>query len=105
MIRIYISGPMTGLPQNNYPAFNKCADDFRRAGFAVVNPAELAGEKQLTWQEYMRQDLRWLLDCDAITMLPGWKNSKGAQLELAVAQGLGLKIFDSFNQREVKEPW
>lgn len=87
----YLSGPMTGLPNMNFPAFNAAADKLRRHGLKVVNPAELA----LTggsWQDCMRADIKALCDCDTIVLLPGWENSNGANLELHLAHRLGLAI-------------
>ncbi len=37
---IYISGPMSGLPECNYPAFNAAAAHLRALGYSVENPAE-----------------------------------------------------------------
>ncbi len=94
MSTIYISGPMTGLPEFNYPAFHDAARRWRDAGWIVLSPAELDVQEaeELSWSEYLRRDLRLLLDCDAIAMLPGWERSKGASLERHVAAALGLVI-------------
>lgn len=91
MKRLYISGPMTGLPDWNFPAFNAKAQELRERGFQVVNPAE-DKEPDLEWSDYLRIDLRMLMDCDAIYMLPGWQGSKGARLEHHVACELGFAV-------------
>ncbi|WJN61306.1 DUF4406 domain-containing protein [Pseudomonas sp. SO81] len=90
MRRIYIAGPMTGLPEYNYPAFHAEAARLRALGYIVENPAE--NPKQPSWFMYMRQALRQMLTCDAIALLPGWANSKGALLERYVGQMVGLQI-------------
>ena len=41
-MRIYISGPMTGKPDFNHPAFNAAAIRLREEGHFVINPAELS---------------------------------------------------------------
>lgn len=41
-MRIYVSGPMTGKPEFNYPAFNAAAKRLRDEGHFVINPAELS---------------------------------------------------------------
>lgn len=90
MRRIYIAGPMTGLPDFNYPAFHAEAARLRALGYHVENPAE--NPKQPSWCKYMRQALRQMLTCDAIALLPGWAHSRGATLERYVGQIVGLQI-------------
>lgn len=91
-MKVYLSGPMTGLPDNNFPAFHAVAQALREAGEDVVNPAEINPDASLSWEECMRADIKALCDCDAIYLLPGWEQSKGAHLELHVAHRLGLKV-------------
>lgn len=95
MIRIYLSGPMTGLPEYNFPAFNAEAARLRALGYDVVNPAELNPEPGKAWHECMRADIRELMTCDTIALLPGWHGSDGAHLELHVAHRVGIKIVDA----------
>lgn len=40
-MRWYLSGPMTGLPSLNRPAFHRVAASVRAAGHDALNPAEL----------------------------------------------------------------
>ena len=91
-LRVYISGPMTGLPDLNFPAFHAAADRLRAAGFHAVNPAEINPDPSADWNECMRADIKALCDCDALALLPGWTNSKGAHLELHIAHRIGLRI-------------
>ena len=97
MTAIYISGPMTGLPDLNFPAFHAAAQKLRGQGLTVVNPAEKEGEgdPNKTWSDYLKADIRLLLDCDSIYMLPGWQKSKGAKLEFHIAVELGLSVIFS----------
>jgi len=93
MKRIYISGPMTGLPGLNFGAFHCAAAQLRALGYEVVNPAEKQSEtEELSWEEYLRQDLQQMLTCDTIALLPGWETSKGAHLELHVAHRVGMHV-------------
>lgn len=92
MKRVYISGPMTGLPDFNYPAFNAAAQLLRSEGIEVENPAENPTPECRSWAGYMRLALVQICRCDAVLMLPGWEKSKGARLELHVAQQLGLQV-------------
>jgi hypothetical protein len=90
----YISGPMTGLPDYNRPAFNKAAEYLRKQGHVVWNPAEeFDSEYILPRKIYMRRDIEALLKCESIVMLKGWENSSGARLELEIARELEMNIF------------
>ena len=90
--RIYICGPMTGLPEFNYPAFNAEAKRLRELGYHVENPAENEHPADQTWAGYMRAALRQMLTCDAVAVLDGWASSKDAKLELDVAEAVGIPI-------------
>lgn len=92
MGRTYISGPMTGLPDLNFPAFHAAAAALRAKGLEVVNPAEIAVDGEKTWEQCMRADIKALCDCDTLAMLPGWERSKGAHLEVHLAHRLGMRI-------------
>lgn len=88
--RIYLAGPMTGLPEYNYPAFHAEAARLRGLGFHVENPAENQAPECGTWEGYMRNSVRQMLTCDAVAFLPGWAESRGALLERYIAQQVGL---------------
>jgi len=88
---IFISGPMSGLPKFNYAAFNKAAKQFRSLGHRVANPAENPKPPCGTWQGWMRLSIAQLVTCEAIALLPGWQNSRGAKLELSIARDLEMR--------------
>jgi hypothetical protein len=92
MKRIYLSGPMTGMPDHNFPAFNAETARLRAIGFDVVNPVEVNPDPGTTWHECLRRDLAALLTCDAVALLPGWQRSQGAHLEIHVAHRVGMDI-------------
>ena len=89
---VYVSGPMTGIEQLNFPAFNAAADQLRAQGYHVTNPADHGEVPGAEWADYLRKDVADLAACETIHLLPGWSKSKGARLELQVAQALGLQI-------------
>ena len=90
---IYISGPMSGLPDLNFPAFYAEAARLEALGWDVVNPATINPDTSLSWLECMRTDIAALVFCDAIQLLPDWESSKGATLEHHIAERLGLTIY------------
>lgn len=87
---IYIAGPMSGHPQNNYPAFWLAANKFRAHGLKVLNPAELPILPD--WQAYMRESLKMVAEATHIHFLPGADTSRGAQIESFIAKELGIEI-------------
>jgi len=93
MTRIYIAGPMSGYENHNFPAFHAKATFLREMGFDVVSPAEINPNTETSWAECMRADIKALISCDAIAMLHGWENSKGATLEHHIAERLEMKIY------------
>lgn len=90
--RIYIAGPMTGLPEFNYPAFNNEAQRLRSLGYDVENPAENPEPPCKSWLGYMRMALPQLVNCDIVALLPGWQDSKGARIERSLAIDLSLRV-------------
>jgi hypothetical protein len=91
MTRIYISGPISNMPDLNRPAFSHAAQSLRASGYEVVNPFDVC-PAPASWEEAMRADIKAMLDCDAIGLLPGYARSRGAMLELQIAEALGMKV-------------
>lgn len=90
MRRIFISGPMSDLPDMNYPAFHRLAAALRAQGHHVENPAE--NPAQPDWPSYMALSLAQMLTCQEVVLLPGWEQSSGAVWEASVAHGLGKPV-------------
>lgn len=105
----YVAGPMSNLPGLNFAAFHAEAARLRALGHEVINPAEINGgadelaacaamtpaEMAEHWRACMRNDIKVLVDCDGISLLPGWERSRGARLELHVASELGLDVIEA----------
>ncbi len=94
MKRIYLSGPMTGLPGLNFPAFAAMTNNLRTGGHTVTNPAEINPDGG-TWTDCMRRDIAALMECDTVARLPGWHTSKGARLEVLIAERLGMTVVNA----------
>ncbi len=110
-MKIYVAGPMSGLPEFNFPMFQKAVDVLREADpdWEVISPHELdvvwgSQEKKWTWRRYMERDLAILIHCDAIALLPGWITSKGARLEAHVARELGLERWHMVTDGDTLHP-
>ena len=113
-MKIYIAGPMRGIPEFNFPAFNAAAEKLRGEGHEVFNPAErdnerhgtdiskgnAAGDETLAAELHgfdlrvaLAEDMDFICrHADAIAKLPGWEASKGATAERATALALGLEV-------------
>jgi hypothetical protein len=87
---------MTGIKDFNFPAFMD-AEVVVRAKYPdaeIVNPARLDEGADKSWEWYLRRDVRLVLDCTHLVMLPGWRSSRGARLEHHVASELSLEILE-----------
>ena len=84
---------MSGIPDWNYPAFNTAAAQWRAAGYEVINPAEeFDGRTDLAYRTYMEAAIANVLRSDLIVLLPNWQFSRGARMEKAIAEALGMRI-------------
>jgi hypothetical protein len=92
MTRWYVAGPMSGLPESNYPAFLDAARRLREVGYLIECPAENPAPPCGTWLGYMRMSLRQISRVDGMVMLPGWIWSRGARIEWLLAVLLGLRV-------------
>lgn len=109
----YLAGPMRGLDQFNFPAFDAAAERLRAMGHAVVSPADLdrkAGFDPNTstpdtdfLRRALARDLHAITECDAVAVLPGWQGSQGARLEVDLARMLGLAILDATTGKPYRE--
>lgn len=94
-MKIYLAGPMSGIEELNYPAFNAEAKRLRDLGHKVENPAENPVPPCGSWTGYMRMALRQLVDCECVALLPGWTDSKGAVIERNLAQALEMPVMNA----------
>jgi len=113
---VYIAGPMTGYDDFNREAFDEVATIFRAIDCKVISPVELdkaegfdhAADPEVTpeqYREFLLRDLKAILEnrCDAVIVLDGWEDSKGAALEVHLAREVGLPLFTPAGER-VKAP-
>jgi hypothetical protein len=94
---------MSGIPDNNFPLFNKVAAELRAQGHFVLNPAEEdvkhctnptdAAPGGKSRREVLLRDYTWIMrEADEIYMLPGWRASSGAVGEHYVARSIQLPV-------------
>lgn len=99
---VYIAGPMTGVEDYNFAAFDEASFKFKERGYTVINPAQIAREyadqQGLTFEEIALREfavldfLPLLQKASHMHMLNGWEYSNGAKAEHAIAKWLNLTI-------------
>ena len=91
-MKIFVSGPMTGLPNSNREAFNTVASELKTSGHIVLNPA--VHPDGLQHAEYMHMCYAMIDVADAICLLKDWDKSKGSRLEIFYAARKGKMFTD-----------
>jgi hypothetical protein len=109
--KIYVAGPMRGIPDFNFPAFKEASAKLRALGYDVFSPAErdlkvdgdIFGSKTGDLEEITKKgfslraalaaDVKFISEqADGIALLPGWENSAGARAEKALAEALQIMV-------------
>jgi hypothetical protein len=104
--RIYISGPMSGMPNWNFDLFNKVDALLREQGYEhIFNPATLEGEEH-DWVKCMKRDISIMCqnDVNAVVLLDGWTESKGATMEIYMARAFDMGTFIYNEDKNTIEP-
>ena len=92
---LYLAGRMRGKPNLNRPMFVKVAESLRGRGYSVWNPAEHDSYLESSYAECMTMDLNAVInECDGMALLPGWRSSLGANVEVLSAFVCGKKCFE-----------
>lgn len=109
-MKIYLAGPMRGIPEFNFPAFDAAAYLLRDRGHEVFSPADrdregasfnpvgMTGREDLaelgfSLREALAADTEYIAKhADAVAVLPGWEKSSGVAAEIALANALGLPV-------------
>ncbi|EAB2832866.1 DUF4406 domain-containing protein [Salmonella enterica subsp. enterica] len=89
-MKVYIAGPMSGLPNFNRDRFNEIAGLVVESGNIPLNPAILPDG--LPERDYMAIGIAMLQCVDAIYLIEGWEKSAGARAEKALADKLNIPI-------------
>jgi hypothetical protein len=90
---IYIAGPMTGLENHNFPAFEEAATRLRSHGYHVLSPAEIADGDILCYEDCLREAIKMVIKAKTVVLLPGWEKSRGATVEVKISTGLELPLY------------
>jgi len=99
---VYVSGPWRGANTelNTYLAVSASVELLKRGCAPIcvhplIGPAHEAG---CTNEQVLDADAALVARCDAILMLPGWRQSERCQFELFVAYDFGLAIYETIDE-------
>jgi len=97
---VFISGPMTGLPEYNKASFMAAESYLTQLGHTVLNPANhipKVNPEAIAHAQYINIAKAMIDCCDAVYFLDGFTGSKGALIELKYAiNGLKTIIFEGY---------
>jgi len=91
---VYIAGKVSGIENEARVHFKRAEIKLKLQGYQVINPMELEHDHDKTWKSYMRDCIIAMMRADAIYLLPNWRESKGARIEVQLAHNLGIKILN-----------
>jgi hypothetical protein len=117
----YLAGPMTGIPQFNFPLFEATAKRLREAGHLIITPHEMddpdvcaaawaspdgapgtGSPNGETWGDFLSRDVKLVADeAHGVLLLDGWERSRGARLETFVAYLCEKPILYAANMQPV----
>jgi hypothetical protein len=90
--KAYISGKITGMEERAKELFEQAEKEVIALGYEPINPMKLNHQHGLTWEAYMKEDIKALCDCEAVYLLRNYSDSRGALLELAIANELKMEV-------------
>ena len=91
--KIYISGAISDCePEDVQAKFNQAKEQVKAFGHTPVSPTENGLPTTASWREHMAKDIAMLFDCDAVYALTDHDTSKGARIELFIANELCMEI-------------
>lgn len=110
-MKLYISGPMTGVEDLNRPAFADAAETLKAMGVDYMNPFDLEDIEPIPvlakydkgYFDNLRRDIKALVDCTGILLLKGWEVSYGARLEFTIANQLHMPAYRLFTNTANKK--
>ena len=79
-MKLYVIGPVTGIEDDNRPAFEVARDALEEAGYEVEIPHDTI-PTSAEWHEAMVMSIKAMMRCDGVCAISGWRKSLGAEFE------------------------
>ena len=94
-MRLFLSGPISGIAHNNGPMFARVEAALQDLGYQDIFSPPFEVPPHASYREAMQACLEWMCArAEGFVSLPGWSDSPGARAENALAQALGLPMWD-----------
>lgn len=111
----YLGGPMTGIPQFNFPRFKAIAETLRCNGYNIISPAEIdtpnieelalaspdgapgsGSVDGVGYMDFLARDLTIVCmpTCIGGIFMEGWENSNGACMEQDTLTRLEKQVYE-----------
>lgn len=91
-MRLYVIGPVTGIEDDNRPAFERARTRLESAGYTVYIPHDFI-KSGTPWHKCMRISIaNLLMRADAVAKIDGDYVSRGASIESATAFDCGIPV-------------
>lgn len=101
MHKIYVCGPLSGLPNEQRPALTEEAERLADLGYQPVDPNAFCNDRDSAGRRFHLR-FQALTYCDTLALLPGWTECALALLERANAIHLGLRVIAA---KGITEPY
>lgn len=110
---IYLAGPMSKYKDDMPRLYAKCVEASRiegllvSMGYNVFNPYSSClhpDNWDVSHDQWIETDTFWMQHCQALILLPGWEDSRGALAEIGLARKFDLWIYE-LCPGDVLRPW
>jgi hypothetical protein len=99
MKTIYIAGKVSGERIDHCTMkFGQAQKELEAAGYKAINPLAIVNDWHCPWDKAMRLCLKAMMDADAVLALPDWIDSRGAKIEIALADQVNLKVYNNVKE-------
>jgi len=93
MKKCYIAGKISDLEVSDYTTnFNVAKLEVKELGYEPISPLDLPHAHDKSWNNYMKEDLIAMLQCECVYVLRNWRHSDGAKIEVNTALSVGINI-------------